>query len=196
MFKKVALLLAIIIIIVVSLVLLTDPIERLREARDNQRAADLNNLRLAVENYISNNAREIAANKNSFCEICKDNTVYSYHEVNLDSGGKTTERSGLYVNSTGWLPLDLAKNAKIGTTSLKLLPIDSSEQAFLIKQKLSFLDLFGKTDTSLVYTFTARGDKYKLTAKMESKKGLAKAKNDGGTVPDRLEIGSDLTLKP
>lgn len=195
MFKKVALLF-VIIIVVTSLVLLTNPIERLREMRDNQRVADLNNLKTAIENYISNNAREIANNKNSFCDICKANTVYSYREVSLNSDRNTTERKGLYVNSTGWLPLDLSKNAKIGTTHLKLLPLDPSEQAVLIRQKLPLLDIFGKVDSNLVYTFTAKGDKYKLTAEMESKKGLEKAKNDSGTDDDRLEIGSDLTLKP
>ncbi len=192
MLKKISIGLIVFLIFGAAVFFVFDPLERLREARDNTRINDLTNLKNAIDVYISNNAKDIAARSNLLCATCNNpNLVYSYRKINLNSVA-TTEKQSTYVNGTGWVPLDLALNARLGQTPLHLLPLDPLETGYNIRTKLPF---FSKQE-DFVYTFTAKGDKYKLTAKMESKKGLEKAANDGGDLPDRIEMGTDLTLKP
>lgn len=193
MLKKVLIVLILLIILGVTLFFVFNPLEKMREARDTSRIDDLTALKKAIDKYIANNAKNIAANSNLLCDSCSDlNLIYSFRKINLGSS-TTTEKQSLYVNGTGWVPLDLSLNSRIGQTPLQLLPLDPLEKGYNIRTRLPF---FSKSE-DFVYTFTAGGsNKYKLTAKMESKKGLEKAKNDDGSIDDRIEIGTDLTLKP
>lgn len=199
MLKKVLIVLILLIILGLALFFVFDPLERMREARDTTRVNDLTSIKKAIDIYINNNAKDIAANPGLLCSNCSvGKEVFSYRSIKLivsvsDTGLTTVEKQKLYVNATGWLPLDLARNARIGQTPLKILPLDPLEKGYSIRSKLPF---FSKEE-NFVYTYTAGIDnKYKLTAKLESKKGLEKAKNDGGGIVDRIEIGTDLTLKP
>ncbi len=199
MLKKLLLFTFAILVILTIGIVVFNPIERMRESRDTTRVNDLTSIKKAIDIYINNNAKDIAANPGLLCSNCSvGKEVFSYRSIKLivsvsDTGLTTVEKHSLYVNATGWLPLDLARNARLGQTPLKVLPLDPLEKGYSIRTKLPF---FSKEE-NFVYTYTAGIDnKYKLTAKLESKKGLEKAKNDGGTLDDRIEVGTDLTLKP
>lgn len=194
MVKKIIIGLVIIGVIGIIAWILFDPLEKLREVRDDQRISDLAKLKKAIDLYINNNAKDIAAKASLLCTNCKTGQeIFSFRSVELPGGSESTARHSTYINATGWVPLDLTLNAKIGQTPLKLLPIDPLEKGFLLRTKLPFL----KRQENFVYTYSAGlADKYKLTAKMESEKGLEKAKNDGGILDDRFELGTDLSLKP
>lgn len=191
--------------IIIFLVLLTfiivgsfllNPAELLREMRDREREKDLETLRAAIETYINNNSAEILVDSN-FCPSCEEGKVYSYSTEPVTPNVSTTARKSIVVNSTGWVPLDFSLNAKLGATPLKILPLDPLEKITLGFSKLPLLNSLAPKREGFIYTFSAtKTGKYKLTAKMESKRGIEKAKNDGGHLNDRLEIGNDLDLKP
>ena len=92
---------------------------------------------------------------------------------------------------------DVSANVKLGETPLLLLPVDPLEKGYRVRQNFPLISMFFSSPEDFVYTFTAgKEGKYKLTAKMESNVGLEKAKDDGGNLDERLEVGSDLKLKP
>ena len=193
MLKKLLLItLALLVILAIGFVVF-NPLERMRESRDTERINDLTSLKKAIDTYISNNAKDIAATSGLLCSSCSSGKeVFSYRLVKIN-GTKTVEKQKLFVNATGWVPLDLARNSRLGQTPLKILPLDPLEKGYTIRTKLPF---FSK-DEDFVYTFTAGIDnKYKLTAKLVSKKGLEKAESDGGSLENRIEVGTDLTLRP
>jgi hypothetical protein len=203
MLKKLLLItFALLVILAIGFVVF-NPLERMRESRDTQRINDLTSLKKAIDTYISNNAKDIAANPALLCSSCSSGKeVFSYRKIKVSatfpsvsdtSYTTTVEKQKLYVNATGWVPLDLARNARLGQTPLKILPLDPLEKGYSIRTKLPFFS----NEEDFVYTFTAGIDnKYKLTAKLESKKGLEKAKSDGGTLENRIEVGTDITLRP
>lgn len=187
----------IVILIATGVILLLNPAERLREVRDNQRVEDLTNIKNALETYISNNAKEIAESASTFCINCQTNVVYSYSSLDLTGSFQNSVKQSSYVNGSGWIPLDLSKNAKIGATPLKILPVDPLAQSNFSLKQLPLVGSLIAKQAGFNYSFSAgKNAKYKLTAKMESKKNLEAAASDGGTQSDRLELGTDLNLKP
>lgn len=151
-----------------------NPAEKLREDRDKQRETDLTTLKKALDFYITKNAK----NGSPLCDSCNlRKSIYSFSEIEVNSF--VTQAIPLrWVNGTGWIPVDFSLNAGLGETPLVVLPVDP----------------FNKDD--YIYTYTpGENGKYKITAKMESKRGLAKASSDGGSLVDRYEVG-ELVLKP
>lgn len=193
MLSKTALIVTIALVLLVGVFLIFNPLERLRETRDALRVKDLTSLKSAVDTYINNNAKEIAASSALLCSGCSaGNQAFSYRKITLGNIS-TIEKKLNFVNGTGWIPLDLAKNAKLGQTPLQILPTDPLEKGFQVRTKLPIFT----TSEDFVYVYTAGIDnKYKISAKMESQKGLDKASHDGGSASDRLEVGTDLSLLP
>lgn len=194
MIKKLAVVALILFAVGAVFVVIYNPVERLKESRDRKRAADLEKLKKALDFYISKNAKTGA----SLCDNCQlGESIYSYRQIKFDT--KITQVSHTqFVNGTGWIPVDFSLNINHGETPLTLLPIDPLEETYPVRQKLPILkDSFTPEIEDFVYTFTpGEPGKYKLTAKMESKKGLAQAGDDGGNLESRLEVGSDLKLAP
>ena len=190
-------LLGIVMVFAVVGFFLLNPAERSKQTRDQQRVTDLQELKKALDFFLTKNAKISSDTEKLLCTDCdltKD--VFSYRSIEIDSL-TTKERHGRFVNGTGWIPIDFSANMKLGETPLKLLPVDPLEKGYNIRKTFPVVNLFFSNNEGFVYTFTpGKSGKYKLTAKMESKTGLEKAKDDGGTLDDRLEIGSDLSLRP
>ena len=170
-----------------------NPMEKNREKRDEQRTVDLGNLKKAIDFYITKNAK-VNSPLCQGCNLGKD--VFVYREIKLAKGNvKVVEQR--FVNSHGWVPVDLSINAPLFQTPLKILPVDPLEETLPVRQKVPLLNgFFPKEKEDFVYTYTpGENGKYKLTAKMESRKGLEKASSDGGSIVDRYEIG-ELSLVP
>ncbi len=193
MLKKLLLTLVPLVLLSIVALVLYNPIERAREARDDQRLADLRLLKTSLDYYISQNAN-IGANLCAGCQLGKD--VFVYHRALLPAGNLRITQSR-FVNGQGWVPVDFSLNAPLFSTPLALLPVDPLEKTRSVRQSLPILNgFYPKDKENFVYTFTPGANgKYKLTAKMESKKGLQKAANDGGDLADRYEVG-DLSLVP
>lgn len=193
MLIKVLVVLAILIMIVLGVFLIFNPLEKNREKRDQRRVSDLSELKKALDFYITKNAKSLSP----LCQSCTvGSDVFVYREIKL-SKGNVKVIAQRYVNSHGWVPVDLSINAGLFHTPLKILPIDPLEETFSVRQKLPVIkDLFPKEEEDFVYTYTpGENGKYKLTAKMESKRGLEDASSDGGSIVDRYELG-ELGLAP
>lgn len=194
MVKKVLLGVFLLLIIATIAIVALNPIEKAKEDRDQQRVADLTKLKKALDFYISKNAKS----GSPLCNKCALGTdVFSYRKIEVETVvAKGVESQ--FVNATGWIPVDFSLNAGLGKTPLNLLPIDPLEASYPTRQKLPLINSqFPPEKEAFVYTYTAGLEgKYKLTARMESKKGKDQAANDGGTLTDRLEIGNNLKLKP
>lgn len=193
MLKKFLLAGAVLLVIFIAFVFLYNPIEKGKEKRDRLRVADIDNLKKAVDFYITKNAKTGAP----LCENCALGVdVFSYRSITVGST-KTKEIKSQVVNNHGWVPLDLSLNMSLYETPLQLLPLDPLELTLTVRQRLPIISSsFPLEKEDYVYTFTPGADgKFKFTAKMESKTGLEKAKNDGGTLEDRYEVG-ELSLKP
>jgi len=101
-----------------TMILVINPAEMLRKARDSQRIADLSTLKTAIGFYITN-----AFNPS----IGSD--AYSYSVVaNTTCAGRTTTSTALQlVNGTGWIPVNFATLS--GGSPIGSLPIDPSPTA-------------------------------------------------------------------
>jgi len=171
------------------------PFEKAKEARDKQRINDLKSIKKAIDFYITKNA-SVGAPLCEGCALGKD--VFAYRNINIKLASASVKvKNSRFVNGTGWIPIDFSLNAPLYQTPLELLPVDPLEATFPVRQRLPLVkSFFPEEKEDFVYTFTPGFEgKYKLTAKMESKKGLEKAGSDGGTVVDRYEIG-ELSLAP
>ena len=185
------------LVFVAAFIFLLNPSERSKQGRDQQRITDLENLKKALDYYLTKNAKVGPDNEKILCSDCNlAGDVFSYRSIDL-GGVKTKERHGRYVNGTGWIPIDFSANMRLGETPISILPVDPAEKGYSIRTTFPIVGLFYNRTEDFVYTFRpAKNGKYKLTAKMESETGLEKAKDDGGTLEDRFEVGSDLKLKP
>src|SRR3989304_8603081 len=166
---KFLLALAIVFVSVIVVLFLLNPSEKAKQARDQQRINDLQNLRKALDYFLTKNAKTSADTEKLLCTDCdlaKD--VFSYRAIELN-GIKTKERHGRFVNGTGWIPIDFSANMKLGETPLKLLPVDPLEKGRSVRKTFPIISLFFTNNEDFVYTFTpSKNGKYKLTAKMES----------------------------
>ncbi len=184
---------AVVIVVILTFIFLYNPLEKNRQHRDQRRVADLRQLKKAIDFYITKNAKALPP----LCQNCAiGSDVFAFREIKL-TNATVKVINKRFVNSHGWVPLDLSINAKLFGTPLNLLPIDPLEETFPIRQKLPIINgFFPSEKEDFVYTFTpGENGKYKLTAKMESETGLEEAKSDGGSLADRYEIG-ELSLVP
>src|SRR3989304_3684841 len=88
--------------------LLFNPTERSKQTRDQQRITDLENLRKALDYFLTKNAKTSSDSEKILCVECdltKD--VFSYRKIEF-SGEETKERQGRFVNGTGWIPIDFS----------------------------------------------------------------------------------------
>ncbi len=193
MLTKVLIVLTLLIVVILGIFFLLNPLEKAREQRDKQRVSDLKELKKAIDFYITKNAKSLSP----LCQGCNLNKdVFAYRSLKLSEGNLIVVNQR-YVNSHGWIPVDLSLSVDLFHTPLKLLPVDPLEETYPVRQKLPFINsFFPKEKEEFVYTYTpGENGSYKLTAKMESKTGLEEASSDGGRLVDRYEIG-ELRLVP
>ena len=151
----------------------------IKRTRDSKRINDLQVLNSAIKVLINQNPDVFLGNENIIYLSLPDTNSncssylsklpplyfpFSYRCVNSNDFRK--------INGQGWLPLDFS-NLLLGISSLPIDPLNSS-------------DYF--------YAYIKKGNKYKLTAKMESENFALMMINDGGIEPLLYEIGSDLRI--
>lgn len=151
----------------------------IKRARDSKRINDLQAL---------NSAIQILINQNPYVFLGEENIIYlSLPDTNSNCSTYLSKLPPLYspfsyrcvnsndfrkINGQGWLPLNFS-NLLLGISSLPIDPLNNS-------------DYF--------YAYTKKGNKYKLTARMESENFALMMVNDGGIEPLLYEIGSDLKI--
>lgn len=154
-------------------VLVLNPAELFRQARDSQRISDLSSVRDAI----------------IFVTGAPSSTAPSYGTTALSTGGTNCNTGALAIysgacttntsranNSTGWVGVDISDSAT-GASPLALLPIDPSN------------------GSTYYYTYKGTTNGFKLGAILESTKYSPMMVNtsDNGTASGMYEIGTILT---
>lgn len=164
-------------------VLVLNPAELLRQARDSQRINDL----AAI-----NNALAIYAATVDPLALGTSGNAYTHNTTSSNNFfGATCGGSGAFtgdvdrtVDSTGWIPVDFTDIP--GGSPFSILPIDPSNTS-------------GATSTQLLYWYKTDETNWELNVRMESARYQQTGsdpivKEDGGTCDDAYEIGTDPAL--
>ncbi len=189
---EVLVVIAIVATISVILILVLNPIEYLRQARDAQRLHDAVLINQAINFYKYNVAVAGGTpdldgpNYSEACAGQPSSTLF----VSVPQGGEQSpapppndweynrvpQSSLNYVNGSGWLPIDFS--GTVGIQALAQLPVDP-------------INTFS---SGYYYTYTCGS--YELDMRFESGSYQKIAQNDGGDDADVYETGDDLTIAP
>lgn len=173
---------AILAVLATAVVLVLNPAEYLRQARDTQRTNDLNAIKNALNLYLT------SATNPSMITVARctantggTNATQTAFENNLCQSSATgSSTSGIAtstaVDGTGWVNVKL--NDLVGGSPLAKLPVDPSN-----------------ADNTFFYQFASDASslKYRLAGKLESQKYQSLMTSDGGPNNNFFEVGTDMT---
>ncbi len=177
-FIEILISMSIIMILFATFFYIWNTLDIFRTARDNKRINDLNLLDSAIKTILAINPEINLGQENIIYTSLPDSssTCGSYNLVKVFSPySYRCQNSANYlrIDGNGWLPLDFRLGQIIGVSVLPIDPLNNQ-------------DYF--------YAYQVKGNRYKLTAKFESKKYLSKMLNDGGFEPTLYEVGSNLRI--
>lgn len=161
-----------------TMILILNPAELFRKARDSRRMTDLTTVRDAINYYLSDVASpSIGATATSY-----NNVSTSVSCTNFAGAATNTAQT---VDGTGWIPINFTSMA--GGSPIPFLPLDPNPTAYNATTGRYYVYL-----VSANYTFelvaNMESDYYKNggTGDVESK--------DGGKISGLYEIGTNLAL--
>lgn len=200
---------SIIAVLSVALVLVLNPAETLRKARDSQRIADLNTLKTALGIYVTSTTTPYLGS-NTANTTCKATATaggwgaahrifYSLPsatlitDTSLDGGTASAPASsqsatpGL-TDATGWVPVNF--DTLVGGSPISNLPIDPIN---------TVASLTGVASTDLVYRYACAQSPltFELNAQLESNAYTVaddKRLSDGGSSNVYYEVGTSLKI--
>lgn len=175
-------------ILATATVLVLNPAELLKQARDSQRVTDLQSLNSALSLYVTSNAApNMASTSATANEKCKRTSQVAEYTCFSDRNGPLSVTCGARFSSTavststsrvlngqGWLPVEFT--ALPGGSPLPQIPTDPSNTASL------YYAYACKEDFTYVLTGAFESDKYKATG--------GPALVDGGSSTLVYEIGT------
>ncbi len=156
-----------------TMVLVINPAEMLRRARDSQRISDLNTIKSALAFYLTE-----AASPDLDGVVSSGWFIYQHPGITVNGtscAGKTTKTliSSQAVNGTGWIPVNLSDLT--GGSPISGYPVDPNPYT----DKRYYIYLPDQN----TYTF-------ELLANMESTTYSAQEATDGGLLNDVYEVGT------
>jgi len=156
-----------------TMVLVINPAEMLRRARDSQRLSDLGSINTALSFYLTESANPDLDGSTSTAAYCYDHPDIVEGATNC--GGKTSTIfiAKQTVDNLGWIPVNLSELT--GGSPIPSFPIDPNPAAG--KRYYIYLP----DQTNLVF---------ELLANMESTTYTANEAKDGGNLNDIYEIGT------
>jgi len=163
-----------------TMLLVINPAEMLRKARDSQRISDLNTLKSAIAYYLVNVSSPYIGS-----------SAQTYSDVGgitcLSSGAASLAASSTYlsISGNGWIPINFSTLA--GGSPISALPHDPNPSTSTSNHYYVYL-----VSNNSNYTF-------KLVTNMESQAYSQGGTNDvestdGGTINSLYEVGTDLSL--
>jgi len=169
---------AILAILATTVILIMNPAESIKRARDTQRISDLDTLKTAITLWITEGNTDIAGGGSSGeSETCcidviggVDCSSEAICDSNTAHGGNVTD-----IDGTGWIPINFA--SMTGGSPVSHLPVDPA--------------------SSYKYCYAANGTDFELNARVESSYYKTKNNiraNDGGNNSYVYEVGTKLDI--
>jgi type II secretory pathway pseudopilin PulG len=165
-------------ILTAAVVIVLNPAELLKQSRDSKRTTDLASLNNAIKLLLTQNPDVNLGSASTVYVSLADSssTCGSYALPGLPSGWQyrcATSANYQKTDGSGWVPVSFSSGGTVA--SLPALPVDPQ-------------------NAGIYYYSYIAGGSWEIAGMFESKKYFAKAQNDAGADPERLEVGSDLAL--
>lgn len=179
---------AIITVLATITVMIVNPTEHLRKARDTHRVADINSLDTAINSVLYSNKRAVSLGTASTVYVSVPDISSTCANLNLPSLGVgwsyhcVASSTLASIDGTGWIPINFETYSQ---KIISALPIDPTNNA----------------TSSLYYAYVINDPDFELDTWMESdsyNNGGAQdvVSTDGGNSTSTYEKGNDLTLYP
>ena len=173
---------AIIAVLGSATVLVLNPVELMKQGRDSQRMTDLRTVKESVEHFIISNTQPTLGTNQILYISIPDNNVDCSGVTGLPAlqagwAYRCVSSANLRkVDGTGWIPLDFRTVS--GGSTVASLPIDP------------------QNDANNFYTYsTLNGNFITYSGILESTKySQSSAPLDGGSYPNKFEIGTNLAV--
>jgi len=172
---------AILAVLATAVVLVLNPVELIKQARDSTRISDLAALNSSIALYLS----DVANPSFSAVGKCTSGTTKPANMTQTCTNSTST-----VVTSGGWVPIDFTSISS--GSPLAKLPMDPNNGATTCTNTLSICMYVFASNTS---------EQYELNASMESTKyktggnsDVESDTKDGGTDNDWYEVGNSLSL--
>jgi prepilin-type N-terminal cleavage/methylation domain-containing protein len=167
-------------VLATAAVIVVDPTELLKQARDATRVSDLQMVNKALALYEADGNTDFGVASTIYVSLPDTQADCSSYTLPPLPGGWSyackPESTYQAIDGTGWIPVDLTSLS--AGSPLAVLPVDPVNSA-----------------TNGHY-YTYAGGSWELTALFESAKKTTASRSDGGIFPGVFEIGPDLTLGP
>lgn len=159
-------------ILATTMVLVINPAEMLRRARDSQRITDLNALKTAIALY----ATEV-----SDLNIGSDTVTYSRVSSVSCADRAASSTTSQAINGSGWIPINFTQIS--GGSPISNLPKDPNES-----------DVDDNPSLYYVYLTNTADNTFELIANMESASYAGTESGDGGLIDTLFETGTKIGI--
>ena len=171
---------AILAILATVVVLVLNPAEYLKQARDTQRMNDLDAVKSALNLYIANSTSSAPLSVSGACYGAGNGRVTAAPTVNPFTAPTTAAAASINqtVAGSGWIPVNFS--AMVGGSPLGKLPVDPANP----------------NDGGHLYAFScdSGATQFKLSTALESSKYQGLMTTDGGTSNSYYEVGTNMGL--
>ena len=160
-------------ILTAAVVIILNPGELLKQARDSQRFSDLDALKNTIALYLTD-SQPFTAVSSTACYVSTATTVSAYcgGDFATSTRATATQTGNRSVNGSGWIPLNFT--AITSGSPLQNLPVDPVNNATYF-----YAAAFDPTNLT-----------FELDANLESAKYSSKETTDGGNNAAAYEVGS------
>ncbi len=180
---------AILAVLATAVILVINPAELVKQARDSTRISDLAALSSAVSLYLADVATPGLGGIDGAACAGITETCTSGASGRRSGGGVCTENATTTVEGRGWITVDLAQISS--GSPLARLPLDPNNSSTNC----------GNGAEACFYTFICNLTGYEISAAMESTKfasgggsDVESNSKDGGDNANAYEVGNDLDL--
>lgn len=165
----------------VIVILVLNPSQLLKQARDSTRLADLAALNKAIGiSQTSLSSSGSGSTTTLYLSLADASSTCGSYALPALMQGRTYHcvpaDSSTRVDGMGWIPLSFLTDSSV--TAIHKLPVDPVNSA----------------SGDLYYRFMTGGTSWKVSARLESAKMASAAISDGGTDASLMELGSNLAL--
>ena len=173
-------------ILATTTVLVLNPAELLRQARDSQRISDVQTINSALSLYVTTASGPKLSYTGSGCGTYTFGYTLASGTMGATCGptGVSSTTASRNINGTGWLPVDISGIP--GGSPLAAYPVDPTNASGTGPMATSSLIYFYRCDqANLTWEINTNfeSSKYNVTDDVPNK--------DGGTCIDTYEIGTD-----